>query len=68
MVAQNVPIQRRLVRYFGLTAQSGVLVAGIEPGSPAQVAGLREGDLVVAAGGRDLPDVDALHRLAPSTP
>ncbi len=68
VVAQNVPIQRRLVRYFGLTAQSGVLVAGIEPGSPAQVAGLREGDLVVAAGGRDLPDVDALHRLLTEHP
>ena len=68
VVAQNVPIQRRLVRYFGLTAQSGVLVAGIEPGSPAQVAGLREGDLVVAAGGRDLPDVDALHRLLAEHP
>ena len=26
-------------------------------------AGLREGDLLVAAEGRELPDVDALHRL-----
>ena len=63
MVAQNVPLQRRLVRFFGLASDSGVLVAGIEPGSPALRAGLREGDLLVAAEGRELPDVDALHRL-----
>ncbi len=63
VVAQNVPIQRRVVRFFGLTSESGVLVAGVEPRSPAQLAGLREGDLIVAGGGHDLPDVDALHRL-----
>ena len=63
VVAQNVPLQRRMVRFFGLASASGVLVAGLEPGSPAQRAGLREGDLIVAAEGRALPDVDALHRL-----
>jgi S1-C subfamily serine protease len=63
VVAQNVPIQRRVVRYFGLGSESGVLVAGVEPRSPAQHAGLHEGDLIVAGGGHDLPDVDALHRL-----
>jgi len=63
VVAQNVQVQRRVVRFFGLTSESGVLVAGVEPGSPAQTAGLREGDLIVGGGGRDLPDVDALHRL-----
>ncbi|HUK78770.1 MAG TPA: trypsin-like peptidase domain-containing protein [Thermoleophilia bacterium] len=63
VVAQNVPIRRRLVRYFGLKSESGVLVAGVEPRSPGQQAGLREGDVIVAAQGRDLPDVDALHRL-----
>jgi S1-C subfamily serine protease len=63
VVAQNVPIQRRMVRFFGLSSDSGVLVAGVESSSPAQRAGLREGDLIVAAEGRELPDVDALHRL-----
>jgi S1-C subfamily serine protease len=63
VVAQNVPLQRRMVRFFGLSSDSGVLVAGLEPGSPAQRAGLREGDLIVAAEGRELSDVDALHRL-----
>ena len=63
VVAQNVPIRRRLVRFFGLTSESGVLVAGVEPQSPAQQTGLREGDVIVTAQGRDLPDVDALHRL-----
>jgi len=63
VVAQNVPIRRRLVRFFDLTSESGILVAGVEPSSPAERAGLRNGDVIVAAQGHDLPDVDALHRL-----
>jgi S1-C subfamily serine protease len=33
----------------------------VEPGSPAEAAGIREGDLVVAAGGHPVADVDDLH-------
>jgi S1-C subfamily serine protease len=39
-----------------------VLVAGVEPGSPARRAGLLPGDLIVAVDGEPLPDVDTLHR------
>ncbi len=39
-----------------------MLVAGVEPGSPAQRAGLLPGDLIVAVDGEPLPDVDTLHR------
>ena len=34
---------------------------GVEDGSPAAAAGIAEGDLLVAAGGRTIDDVDALH-------
>src|SRR6267154_772197 len=41
---QNVPLHRRLVRHYHLTAPSGVLVISVAPGSPAALTGLREGD------------------------
>jgi S1-C subfamily serine protease len=62
IAGQTVPVHRRLVRFFRLPIETAVLVVGVEPDSPARRAGLREGDLVVAYNGRDLPDVDTLHR------
>ena len=57
-----------MVRFYRLSVDRGVLVAGIEPGSPASRAGLREGDVIVAFGGEPVTGIDALHRhlLAPA--
>jgi S1-C subfamily serine protease len=63
VAGQTTPIRRRVVRYFDLPLETGVLVAGVEPGSPARRAGLLPGDLIVAVDGQPLPDVDTLHRL-----
>jgi len=63
IAGQTVPIHRRLVRFFHLPLETAVLVVGVEPDSPAQRAGLREGDLLIAYNGRELPDVDTLHRI-----
>ena len=41
----------------------GVVVVGVEPGSPAEAAGLLEGDMVVSFKGKDVRGVDDLHRL-----
>lgn len=54
-------VARRLRRSVGLPERAGVLVRGVEPGSPADAAGIREGDLIVAAGGAPTADVDDLH-------
>ncbi|HVT67646.1 MAG TPA: trypsin-like peptidase domain-containing protein, partial [Trebonia sp.] len=43
VAGQNVPLLRKLVRHYRLGLDTGVLVAGIEPGSPAARAGLAEG-------------------------
>jgi S1-C subfamily serine protease len=59
---QTVPIHRRVVRFHRLAADHGVLVAGIEPGSPASRAGLREGDVIVSFGGETVSGIDELHR------
>jgi S1-C subfamily serine protease len=63
VAGQTAPIRRRVVRYFDLPNETGVLVAGVEPGSPAQRAGLLPGDMIVAIDGEPLADVDTLHRL-----
>ena len=61
--AQTVPIHRRVVRFYGLARETGVVVVGIEEQSPARTAGLREGDVIVALDDKPVAGVDDLHRL-----
>ena len=61
--AQTVPIHRRVVRFYNLPKETGVVVLGIEPNSPADRAHLREGDVIVALDGKPVAGVDDLHRL-----
>jgi serine protease Do len=56
-------VARRLRRSVGLTERDGLLVRGVEDGSPAERAGIREGDLLVEAGGRAVADPDALNEV-----
>lgn len=63
LAGQDVLLPRRLVRFYGLTVESGILVAAIEPSSPAQRAGLREGDIIIAYDDRPIAGIDDLHRL-----
>jgi S1-C subfamily serine protease len=59
---QNVPIPRRIARAHQLAVTSGVLVAGVERGSPAEAAGLREGDVILAFGDQPVSGLDDLLR------
>ncbi len=52
---------RALRRSVGLPDHDGVLVRAMEEGGPAARAGLRQGDLLTAAGDRALAGVDDLH-------
>ncbi len=61
--AQTVPIHRRVVRFYGLARETGVVVVGIADRSPARTAGLREGDVIVALDDKPVAGVDDLHRL-----
>jgi serine protease Do len=54
-------VARGLRRAVGLPEADGLLVRGVEEGSPAAAAGLQEGDLITAAAGTPLADADALH-------
>jgi S1-C subfamily serine protease len=62
VAGQNVPIHRRVVVFHRLAADYGVLVSGIEAGSPASRAGLRENDVIVAFEGESVSSIDELHR------
>src|SRR5213080_3129603 len=48
VAGQNVPIHRRVVRFYNLPLETGVLVVSVEKNSPAEKTGLREGDVIVA--------------------
>jgi len=60
---QNVALPRRLVRVHHLPVMSGVLVISLEPHSPAQKGGLRQGDVIVAFAGQPIAEIDDLHKL-----
>ena len=59
---QNMPIRRQVVRFHDLADESGVLVVSVEPGSPAEAAGVRERDVIVGLGKRRVASIDDLHR------
>ncbi len=62
IACQNILIHRRIVRYYGLASEKGVLVIGVDEGSPAQRAGLREGDIIIQLNGNLIMTVDDLHK------
>ena len=56
-------VARRMRRAVGLPEREGLLVRAVEEGSPAEGAGLERGDLLVAASGQELGDVDTLYEV-----
>jgi serine protease Do len=54
-------VARKLRRAVGLPERDGALVRGVEDGSPADRAGIERGDLIVAAGGRDIDRIEVLY-------
>jgi S1-C subfamily serine protease len=63
VAGQDTPLARQFVRFYSLPASSGILVASIEPDSPASHSGLREGDVIIGFAGQPVEGIDQLHRL-----
>src|SRR6266851_4109564 len=61
--AQTAAVNRTIAKFHGLENKTGALALTIEPKSPAERAGLREGDVIVRFGGEEILGVDGLHKL-----
>jgi S1-C subfamily serine protease len=62
VAGQTVALDRRVVMHHGLGESHGVRVLSVEPGSPADRGGLRDGDVVLGLDGVPLASVDSLHQ------
>jgi S1-C subfamily serine protease len=60
---QTVPLHRRLVRFYDLEQESGILVLTVEENSPASRSFIRDGDIIVTIDGHAVAGIDDLHRL-----
>jgi len=60
---QNVPLPRRIVHYYDLPVESGILVISFEENSPARRGGLLEGDIIVGFDADPTKGIDDLHKL-----
>ena len=63
VAGQTVPLLRKLVLHHHVGQDTGVLVAGVEPSSPGEGAGLEIGDVIIGLDGHPTPTVDSLHKL-----
>ena len=67
MGAAVQPLTPELRRQLALASQAGVIVAGVQPGSPADEGGLRTGDVIVEANGQAISDVETLRGVVESS-
>jgi len=49
-------VDQRIARYFGLEKAEGVIISDVKRGSPAEKAGLKVGDIIVAINGERVAD------------
>jgi len=63
LAGQNVPLPRRIVRFYNLAVESGILIVSFEGISPARNGGLREGDIIIGFEDHPTAGIDDLHKL-----
>lgn len=55
-----------LLRSFG--AESGIVITGIQPGGPAEAAGLKQGDVILSVNGKPVKNGDDLISVVAAAP
>src|SRR5215831_1552067 len=63
LAGQDVPLPRRIVRFYNLPFESGILVVSFEKDSPARRGGVLEGDIIIGFDDRPVNGIDDLHKL-----
>jgi len=63
IAGQNVPIHRRIVRYYNLPIEKGIMITGMADDGPAKKAGIAEGDIIIAFNNSTVAGIDDLHKL-----
>jgi Do/DeqQ family serine protease len=62
------PVTEELARSFGLKKVRGALIADVMVNSPAEAAGLRQGDVIVSFAGTEIKDSRHFQRLVAESP
>jgi S1-C subfamily serine protease len=63
VVVDTIALPRRVAVKAGMTQETTVRIRRIEPGSPADLAGLKEGDFILSIDGQPVAGADDLIRL-----
>jgi serine protease Do len=61
------PVTRELAQAFGMEKPQGALIASVDPGGPADKAGVQVGDVVLGWNGDPVEDVNELPRVVART-
>jgi Do/DeqQ family serine protease len=62
------PVTEEIAKSFGLTRPQGALVSDIMAGSPAERAGLKQGDIIIRFAGKEIRDSRQLQLVVADTP
>jgi serine protease Do len=62
------PVTDEIAKSFGLSRAQGALVSDIMAGSPAEKAGLKQGDIITRFAGKDIRDPRQLQLVVADTP
>ncbi len=60
VMEQGLTVQKMtplLAKHFGLESPKGVLISDVKPGSPAEVAGLKTGDVIIEVNGQRIKSI-----------
>lgn len=61
--AQAVPLPTKWLTALEINTKGGIQVQSVEPGGPADQAGLRAGDVIVQFEGKPVDSIDTLHKV-----